>query len=346
MQEIDKDAPPISQPPVAQLLLVEDEPILRSSMARGLAKLPGVEVWSAASVAEARQLLESVRPQIVLCDIDLPDGVGLDVLAALDRRGFNTPVIFISAYVSTYRRSIPSRANIQVREKPVPLSELRKLVQQQLALPPPEVAPFSASDYVQLAWMGQHSVRLEFSSDGEAAGVIVIFRGEVWSAMDRQGAGEGALRRLLFSRCTLSRCVNVRDEPGPRAFTESSQSLLMEAARLHDEEIHASRASPAAGFPSSPSASPPVRPVADKTPAPRAARPGDKVETSGKVEKRRGPCFEELYEQGVDALLRKSYAASWAAFAAAAELRPEDTRVVANLKRLRALGFAPKEETP
>jgi CheY-like chemotaxis protein len=180
MQEIDKDAPPISQPPAAQLMLVEDEPILRSSMARGLAKLPGVEVWSAASVAEARQLLESVRPQIVLCDLDLPDGVGLDVLAALDRRGLNAPVIFISAYVSTYRRSIPSRANIQVREKPFPLTELRKLVQQLLALPQPEVAPFSASDYVQLAWMGQHSVRLEFSADGEAAGYIVIFRGEVW----------------------------------------------------------------------------------------------------------------------------------------------------------------------
>ncbi|MFO0579343.1 MAG: response regulator [Polyangia bacterium] len=341
MREIDKDAPPISLPPAAQLLLVEDEPILRSSMARGLSKLPSVEVWSAATVAEARQLLDSVRPQIVLCDIDLPDGLGLDILAALDRRGLNVPVIFISAYVSTYRRSIPSRSNIQVREKPFPLTELRKLVQQLLALPPPEVAPFSASDYVQLAWMGQHSVRLEFAADGEAAGCIVIFRGEVWSAVDRQGAGEGALRRLLFSRCTLARCVNVRDEPGPREFTESSQSLLMEAARLHDEELHASRTSPPAIASVSPATKPATKPATmpstDKPPLPepRAGRSAEKR-----------PCFEELFEQGVDALLRKNYAASCEAFAAAAELRPGDTRVVANLKRLRALGFAPKKETP
>jgi hypothetical protein len=153
--------------------------------------------------------------------------------------------------------------------------------------------------------------------------------------VDRQGAGEGALRRLLFSRCALARCVNVRDEPGPREFTESSQSLLMEAARLHDEELHASRLSPPAIAPSTPSA----KPVGDKTPLPepRAWRP---------AEKRKGPCFEELFEQGVDALLRKNYAASCEAFAAAAALRPDDTRVAANLKRLRDLGFAPKEKTP
>lgn len=309
----------------ANVLLVEDEPILRSSMARGLAKLPRVEVWSAATVAEARQLLESVRPQLLICDLDLPDGVGLDVLAALDRRSLQLPVIFVSAYVSTYRRSIPSRANIQVREKPVPLAEMRKLVQQQLALPPPEETPFSPSDYVQLAWMGQHSVQLEFEKEGEPAGTIVIYRGELWSAVDKQGAGEDALRRLLFSHCTLARCVTVHEAPGPRAFSQSSQSLLMEAARLYDEEQHVIRSSAAA------------RPESDPSPAPRVRAAGDK---------RKGPCFEDLFEQGVDALLRKDYAAACESFSAAAALRPEDTRVAANLKRLRALGFVAGEKTP
>lgn len=311
MQELERISPPSpASTGQAQVLIVEDEPVLRSSMVRGLARMPRVEVWNAASVAEARQILERIRPQILVCDIDLPDGVGLDVLAALDRRGFHVPVLFISAYVSTYKRSIPSRANIQVHEKPLSLVELRRLVQQQLDLPPQESeSPFSPSDYIQLAAMGKHSVRLEFDAAGEPAGTIVICRGELWSAVDTQGDGEPALRRLIFSRSILSRCVALTEDPGPRSFTESSQSLLLEAARLFDEESHQ-----------------------EKPPLARPQAPEGKP-----------PCFEDLFESGVDALLRKDYAASWRAFNQAAALRPDDARVAANLKRLQSMGVAKED---
>lgn len=314
MDGIVRDAQQQLVPPARiQVLIVEDEPVLRSSVARGLARLLHADVWDAASVAEARLVLERIRPQIVLCDLDLPDGVGLDVLAALDRKGYYVPVVFISAYVSTYKRSIPSRANIQVREKPVSLAELRRLIEQQLALPPQgETSPFSPSDYIQLAAMGRHSVRLDFERAGEPAGSMVIFQGELWSVVDKQGEGEPALRRLLFSSCTLAHCTMLSGEPSRRSFTESSQSLLMEAARQQDEEERAAHPPP----------------------------PAAPMRAEGKR-----PCFEDLFESGVDALLRKDYAGAWESFAQAAVLRPEDLRVAANLKRLHALGFSSKGGT-
>ena len=101
----------------------------------------------------------------------------------------------------------------------------------------------------------------------------------------------------------------ISGELSRRSFTASSQSLLMEAARQQDEEERV--------------AHPPS--------------PADPMLAKGK-----SPCFEDLFESGVDALLRKDYAGAWESFAQAAVLRPEDVRVAVNLKRLNALGFASK----
>ena len=49
--------------------------------------------------------------------------------------------------------------------------------------------------------------------------------------------------------------------------------------------------------------------------------------------------FDELFERGVDALLAKDYARALAAFREANELSPDDRRVVANLTRLKEMGF-------
>lgn len=48
--------------------------------------------------------------------------------------------------------------------------------------------------------------------------------------------------------------------------------------------------------------------------------------------------FEEAYERGVEALLRRDLVAAHAAFTEADDLRPGDRKVVANLTRLRELG--------
>jgi two-component system response regulator AtoC len=63
------------------LLIIEDENLLRAELARHYAKA-GWEVVEAATAAEASRLLSgrSVQPAVVLCDLSLPDGDGLDLL--------------------------------------------------------------------------------------------------------------------------------------------------------------------------------------------------------------------------------------------------------------------------
>jgi len=63
------------------LLIIEDEELLRSELARHYGKA-GWEIVEAASAEAASRLLSgwAVQPVVVLCDLSLPDGDGLDLL--------------------------------------------------------------------------------------------------------------------------------------------------------------------------------------------------------------------------------------------------------------------------
>lgn len=78
-----------------RVLLVEDDEALARGIAMALAA-EGRVIGSAASVREARAALCEAQDLIIL-DINLPDGSGLDLLRALRAKGVQTPVILLTA---------------------------------------------------------------------------------------------------------------------------------------------------------------------------------------------------------------------------------------------------------
>ena len=78
-----------------RILLVEDDEALARGIVMALAALER-EIQSAASVREARVALSATLDLIIL-DINLPDGNGLDLLRALRAEGVQTPVILLTA---------------------------------------------------------------------------------------------------------------------------------------------------------------------------------------------------------------------------------------------------------
>jgi two-component system, NtrC family, response regulator PilR len=87
--------------PRQRLLIVDDE----SSLADFLALLfqgEGYDVTTAGSVDEARKSLERATFDLILCDILMPDGNGLDLLRDIKAGGAGGPqVIMMTAYTST-----------------------------------------------------------------------------------------------------------------------------------------------------------------------------------------------------------------------------------------------------
>ena len=81
----------LSVPRRLRVLVVEDAPDLRGRLVSLVTEIPDLEIAGVAgSVGEASELLRTLRPDVALLDLRLPDGSGLDVLR--DLRALNTGV--------------------------------------------------------------------------------------------------------------------------------------------------------------------------------------------------------------------------------------------------------------
>src|SRR5437867_5336052 len=114
------------------LLIVEDEPVLAQNLVKAFAG-QGFDVEVAGSIADARKLAATRLPDVALLDFRLPDGSGLDLLAALVREDPELPVIMMTGYgsVADAVRAMQQGARDYV-QKPLDLSELRLKVEQAL----------------------------------------------------------------------------------------------------------------------------------------------------------------------------------------------------------------------
>ncbi|HUR48548.1 MAG TPA: response regulator transcription factor [Acidimicrobiales bacterium] len=66
------------------VVLVDDHPVFRLGLAAVIEGLDGIEVTGeAATAAEAVALVESVRPDVVVMDVQLPDASGIEATALL-----------------------------------------------------------------------------------------------------------------------------------------------------------------------------------------------------------------------------------------------------------------------
>jgi two-component system, OmpR family, alkaline phosphatase synthesis response regulator PhoP len=79
-----------------KILIVEDEKNLGATLSDYL-KGEGHEVSWAQSISEANQLFEDHLPEIVLMDIGLPDGNGIDLARELKQREHDFVLLFLSA---------------------------------------------------------------------------------------------------------------------------------------------------------------------------------------------------------------------------------------------------------
>jgi two-component system, NtrC family, response regulator PilR len=83
-----------------RLLIVDDEKSLRD-MLQLLFHKQGFEATTAANFTEGVAAAIRLNPDVILCDIKMPDGNGLDLLSKVRAEGLPTPVIMITAHTST-----------------------------------------------------------------------------------------------------------------------------------------------------------------------------------------------------------------------------------------------------
>src|SRR5215468_6985690 len=81
---------------IPQVLVVDDEPNIRELVQVAL-KFHGCAVSTAASGTEAIRQAESLRPDLIVLDVVMPDLDGFEVCRRLRAMGNEVPVIFLTA---------------------------------------------------------------------------------------------------------------------------------------------------------------------------------------------------------------------------------------------------------
>jgi CheY-like chemotaxis protein len=118
----------------ARILIVEDSPFVTDAF-RVLLTAAGYEVDAAATVAEAIERGTSAPVDLILLDLTLPDGSGLEILDALRKRGSlpRATLAMTGHNDSASRRSCFEAGCVDVLLKPVPIGELLRQIERHLA---------------------------------------------------------------------------------------------------------------------------------------------------------------------------------------------------------------------
>ncbi len=115
--------------PSGRILIVEDRDSLRRMLERALAQ-EGYAVASAADAQEGIRRAGEASWDLVLTDLKLPDGSGIDVLTASRRAAPRTPVVVLTGYgtVATAVEAMKLGA-FDFLEKPVAIDDLYRLIE-------------------------------------------------------------------------------------------------------------------------------------------------------------------------------------------------------------------------
>ncbi len=117
-----------------RILVVDDEADLRELLEITLLKM-GLDVDSAATLRQARALVEEHDYALVLTDMRLPDGLGLELVREVSASGKGTPIAVITAYGSAENAVVALKAGaFDYISKPVALDALRVMVRSALKL--------------------------------------------------------------------------------------------------------------------------------------------------------------------------------------------------------------------
>ncbi len=99
---------------VARVLIVDDHPAVREGLAARIAHQPDLEVCGEAEdIAQAMALMEAAQPDVVVIDISLKTGSGIDLIRRIKARHAGVRILVCSMYPDSLYAERALRAGAQ-----------------------------------------------------------------------------------------------------------------------------------------------------------------------------------------------------------------------------------------
>ena len=117
----------------SRLLIVDDDAYLRATLRQQLAVEGFSEIFEVGVVADLDNVLANANPDLILLDVQMPDGNGIDICQRLRRNGFAKPIVMLTAKGAEddIVRGLEAGANDYIT-KPLRLGELIARIRTQL----------------------------------------------------------------------------------------------------------------------------------------------------------------------------------------------------------------------
>jgi len=97
-----------------RVYLIDDHPVLREGFAKALEAEPGMTVvGQAGTAADALREVQTIKPEVVLVDLNIPDRDGIELLAALRVQVPSAKLLVLSCYDDEFRVAEALRAGAQ-----------------------------------------------------------------------------------------------------------------------------------------------------------------------------------------------------------------------------------------
>jgi len=279
-------------------------PGVQELAALSLDAFPSVRTLGCSSDDEALAALERHHTGLLVVDLALPGDEVEAVLARVETVDPAPSLVFLGDPPPELRTRFPAAAVVPM---PVTAARLGEAVESLGAFPSGAVpgAPFSLTDYLQLAALGQHSVRFEVVLENGDRGVVDVVEGTIRHAECGAVVGLDALRSVLSHPVGS---LNVRALRSPKAGAELELSVPRALLDLAVESDGGAAAG--SGGDESP-------PGDDRVPSPEG--------------------FEEIFAAGIEASLAGDHRRAREFFLRALELSPGEPRVLHNLRCLEQL---------
>ena len=130
------------------ILVVDDERSLREFLTILLEK-EGYEVTTADTVASGIKAVVKGNFDLVMCDLKLPDGSGLEVLSQAQQQQVASPFIIITAHTTPQHALESMRAGAaEYLSKPFNVEDLKTILTKLLSRPSEDPRPFEVTEFI------------------------------------------------------------------------------------------------------------------------------------------------------------------------------------------------------
>src|SRR3954453_15010635 len=86
-------------PEPSRVLLIDDHDLIRQGLARAFERQEDFEVCGqAASVSEGLRQFGALQPDVLITDVRLPDGTGLDLVREIRGQGHDLGIVVLTMY--------------------------------------------------------------------------------------------------------------------------------------------------------------------------------------------------------------------------------------------------------